>query len=301
LTTILDITIKSKKKMRELILLSLLFISATSNPYVQVFKDSFQNLDNWNLIDQPGSATGNNEWEYYTTRSSNVYIQDLGNNQHALVLQALREDYKDYHYTSGKVISKNHFGPYGFFNIHAKVPKGNGIWPAIWLLPEYSRSVYGSWAACGEIDIMETVCSDGTGYSTLQFGGPWPKNVQYPYPPNNAWYGVDWNVPHKFGVEWQPGYMKFWIDAEVVNGQIQGRLLNEITSDKWYSLDSNGNRYPGNAPFDQSFTIILNLAICGNWPISISGCCDNIPNQTQMTVYDVEVWEMLMMKTPTFN
>ena len=87
--------------------------------------------------------------------------------------------------TSGKVTSKKAYGPYGFFNVRAIVPKGAGLWPAIWLLPTY-KSKYGSWAACGEIDIMETICTDDAGYSTLHFGGAWPHNVQYPLSPKYA-------------------------------------------------------------------------------------------------------------------
>jgi beta-glucanase (GH16 family) len=279
--------------MKGLILLPLLLVAVySSETYTRVFKDSFQNLDNWNLIDQAGSATGNHEWEYYTTRSSNVHIQDLGNNQHALVLRSIHEEYKGYHYTSGKVVSKKPFGPYGFFNVQAKVPKGNGIWPAIWLLPPNGRTTYGSWAACGEIDIMETLCNNPNGYSTLHFGGQWPKNDRYPKG-GNSW-SVDWSQPHKFGVEWQPGFMQFWLDAEVVNGQIQGKQTVRVTADKWYSLDPSGHRYPGNAPFNQPFNFIFNVAVCGDWPNSIAGCCQNIPAQSEMIVYDVEVWEKIM-------
>ena len=100
------------------------------------------------------------------------------------------------------MISKDPFGPYGFFNIKAKVPKGEALWPAIWLLPPHAHSKYGSWAACGEIDIMETICTNTNGYSTLHFGGEYPHQVQYPTGGANAWSGVDWNEPHWFGVEW---------------------------------------------------------------------------------------------------
>lgn len=279
--------------MKELILLPLLCVAVASNSYVRVFKDSFADLNNWNIIEQPGADTGNHEWEYYTKRPVNVQTQDLGNGQQALVLRAVLEEYNEYHYTSGKVISKTAYGPYGFFNIEAKVPKGNGIWPAIWLLPPNARSIYGTWAACGEIDIMETICDTSAGYSTLHFGGPWPNNSQYPYPPNNEW-NIDWNVPHKFGVEWQPDFMQFWLDAEIVNGQVQGTPLVRVTSDRWFSQDTSEKKYSGNAPFNQPFSIILNLAICGDWPSSVPGCCENIPSQTEMVVYDVEIWEKQM-------
>lgn len=73
---------------------------------------------------------------------------------------------------------------YGFFQITARVPKAQGLWPAIWLLPFSSvasndvQSRYGGWAACGEIDIMETVNTNPAWFGTLHFGGEWPNNVQ---------------------------------------------------------------------------------------------------------------------------
>mmetsp|Transcript_27295 Transcript_27295/g.26947 ORF Transcript_27295/g.26947 Transcript_27295/m.26947 type:complete len:143 (-) Transcript_27295:363-791(-) len=132
----------------------------------------------------PGANSGNNEWEYYTDSPNNVYITKV-NGQNALILKAIQENYQGYSYTSGKVTSVRPWGPYGFFNVKAIVPKGNGLWPAIWLLPPNGQSIYGGWAACGEIDIMETICTGTAGYSTLHFGGEWPNNVSTP--PNNQY------------------------------------------------------------------------------------------------------------------
>ena len=73
------------------------------------------------------------------------------------------------------------------------------------------------------------------------------------------------------GVEWQPDFIKFWLNAEVVDGVV---------------------RYPGNAPFNQPFNIILNVAVGGDWPCSIQGCCDNMALPADMVVSLVEVWEM---------
>ena len=105
-------------------------------------------------------------------------------------------------------------------------------------------SPYGGWAACGEIDIMETICEDPAGFATLHFGQPWPKNVQYPKSPANKYpTSVDWDVPHWFGVDWQPDYLTFYLDAEVISGQlVGGTILNKISSDHWYSADSQGKR-----------------------------------------------------------
>lgn len=265
--------------------------SVLAGPYINVLNDNFQNLDNWVAEDFSGAQSGNNEWEYYTSRSVNVYTTNTANGQ-ALVLHAQKESYNGYNYTSGKVHSKQQWGPYGFFNIKSLVPKGNGLWPAIWMIPTGGINQYGSWAACGEIDIMETVCNSDPGLSTLHFGGPYPANTQYPLNGHNQYpFSIDWTVPHWFGVEWQPTFMKFWFDANIVNGEVQGTPIFNIPSSYWYSQNTQGQKYPGNAPFNLPTNIILNLAIGGFWPCSVPGCCENLNVPVNMYVYNVQVWE----------
>ena len=85
--------------------------------------------------------------------------------------------------------------------------------------------------------------------------------------------------------------MQFWLDAEVIGGEIKnGRSLKYITSHHWFSEEVNGSRYPGNAPFDTEFSIILNVAIGGNWPCGV-GCCGTPSLPAYMQVYQVDVWE----------
>lgn len=76
-------------------------------------------------------------------------------------------------------------------------------------IPPGAHNQYGGWAACGEIDIMETICEKDSAYATLHFGGQYPKNVQYPTSGNNYPFTIDWTKPHYFGVEWQPTSMTF--------------------------------------------------------------------------------------------
>ena len=264
---------------------------STYAAYIQIFNDNFDNLDNWKAQVMPGVDSGNNEWEYYTDRPVNVHVGSTPNGQ-ALILRAQKEDYQGYNYTSGKVITNKEWGPYGFFNIKAVVPKGNAIWPAIWLLPPGAHNQYGGWAACGEIDIMETICTWGDGYSTLHFGGEWPKNVQYPTGGANRYpFSVDWSQPHYYGVEWQPSFMTFWFDAHVENGEIKGTKINTIDSSIWYSLKPDGERWPGNAPFNTPTDIILNVALGGYWPCSNTGCCDSVAVPAEMHVFNVQIWE----------
>lgn len=268
----------------------LLSLSLYAHSYTLFFNDNFLDLSNWSPSVQTGSSTGNNELQYYTNRSTNVMttLHTLGQ---CLALSAKKETYLTYKYTSGKVVSKQKFGPYGFINIKALVPKGNGLWPALWLLPKDGYNVYGSWAACGEIDIMETVCSSASAYSTIHFGGAYPNNTMFPTNGQGVYpFAVDWSVPHYFGVEWTSGYLKFWFDASVVNGVIQGTEILNINSSVWFSKDKNGNLYPSPAPFDVPTNIVMNLAIGGNWPCSVSGCCSTIQVPASMYVFNVQVW-----------
>ncbi|CAG9310235.1 unnamed protein product [Blepharisma stoltei] len=272
-------------------LLVLALASMSAATFINVLNDTFQDLSNWKMMVRYSVNSGNKEWQYYTNRSNNVYITQV-NGQNALILKAIQENYLGANFTSGRVYSASSWGPYGFFNVKAIVPKGNGIWPAIWLLPPNSRSIYGNWAACGEIDIMETICTNTAGYATLHFGGESPNTASAPS--NNTYpFIADWSNAHWYGVDWQPTYMSFWYDAQIVNGVITGgNLISSISSSSWYSVNTTtGQRYPGNAPFDTPFNIVLNVAVGGTWPCSRPGCCSNIAAPAQMTVFNVQVWQ----------
>jgi beta-glucanase (GH16 family) len=131
-----------------------------------------------------------------------------------------------------------------------KLPGGQGIWPAFWMMPQ--NSVYGGWAASGEIDIMETINLGAAGgnnlYGSIHYGGPWPQDldttVEYTPAPNMM------SGFHTYAVEWDPGQIRWYFDNVLYS-----------TQTNW---SSTGGVYP--APFNQGFYIILNLAVGGNWP-----------------------------------
>jgi hypothetical protein len=163
------------------------------------------------------------------------------------------------------------------------------------MLPVYN-SPYGGWAACGEIDLMETICESLPSYATIHYGGAFPNNTQWPWPPYNEFpMNVNWSEPHNYGVEWQPTYFRFWFDALVVDQTIQGQDFGYIPADQWFSANDLGERFPGNAPFDQPFNIILNIAIGGNWACQTSGCCSNVESvmPSQMVVNFVQVYQAI--------
>jgi beta-glucanase (GH16 family) len=148
---------------------------------------------------------------------------------------------------------------YGRIEVRAKLPQGQGTWPAIWMLPE--KNTYGPWAASGEIDILEAVnlgvlctkCSGGrenTILGTLHFGGKWPGNKQAST--EIAYPGV-LDGFHTYAIEWF---------ADRIVWQVDGRTFAEQGAGKWFTAAS---KDPG-APFNQPFHLILNLAIGGEFP-----------------------------------
>jgi len=146
---------------------------------------------------------------------------------------------------------------YGKVEVSAKLPQGQGTWPAIWMLPEKDR--YGTWAASGEIDILEAVnlgvpcakCPGGrenTILGTLHFGGKWPNNKhkgeEVPFP------AVLDQGFHTYAIEWGP---------EKITWLVDGKPYAVRTADEWSTTGSAAR----GAPFDQPFHLILNLAIGG--------------------------------------
>ncbi|MDX1694340.1 MAG: family 16 glycosylhydrolase [Ketobacteraceae bacterium] len=202
-----------------------------------------------------GWGGGNNELQYYTARPENSY-QSGG----TLKIVARQESYTGpdgtRNYTSARLRTLNKGDwLYGRFEIRARMPHGQGLWPAIWMLP--TDWVYGGWAASGEIDIMEAVNLQAGGgndiHGTLHYGGPWPDNVHSGtgFTPSASVV----NEFHTYAVEWEPGEIRWYVDGQ-----------HYQTQREWWS---SAGAYP--APFNQRFHLILNVAVGGNWPGSPDG------------------------------
>jgi len=190
---------------------------------------------------------------------------------------------------------------YGRFEIRAKLPSGQGTWPAIWMLP--TDWEFGGWAMSGEIDIMEAVnlkadyVNEETGetlpenrvHGTLHHGRAWPGNV---------YSGVEYDFGdpavnpaddfHVYSVEWEEGEVRWFIDNEHFASQ---------TKEGWYThyTDENGVwRSSGDsaAPFDQNFHLIMNLAIGGAWAANVNEKgVDADLNEAEMLVDYVRVYQ----------
>lgn len=191
-------------------------------------------------IEIDGDGGGNNELQFYTSRTANISVQDG-----ILSITALKEDYLAHEYTSGKIYSQ-YKGDWRFGRIEAriKMPDGKGIWPAFWMLP--TESIYGNWPNSGEIDIVELVgggSGDSTIYGTLHFGPPW-NYTNGTYKLSDAKFSDDYHI---FAIEWSPESIKWYMD------------------DILYSIKT-ANDVSHWKPFQEKFYVMLNLAVGGNWP-----------------------------------
>lgn len=222
--------------------------------------DGFYNYD----ANQWISGWGNNELQTYTNRPTNVQVKDG-----RLRITALKESYQGKGYTSARVKSRARDGSplvnqlYGRIEVRAKLPTGQGIWPAIWMLPQ--DDAYGTWAASGEIDILEAKGQEPTKiHGTIHYGSRWPVNAQstqvYELPRGQSIADF-----HTYAIEWQPGEIRWYCDDVLYS-----------TQNFWWStslLDGAQGRRPTKAddlnpwpaPFDKPFYFVFNVAVGGNF------------------------------------
>jgi beta-glucanase (GH16 family) len=194
---------------------------------------------------------GNHEMQIYTDYPKNVRVEHS-----TLILEAHADNETlsgtQRPYSSGRVRTK-HRGDwkYGRFEIRAKLPKGQGIWPAIWMLP--TDEDYGRWAASGEIDIMEAKGHEPNQiYGTLHYGGTWPHNQSDGSSMHQFASGDYSDDFHVYRLDWHEDVMRWYVDNQ---------LFRETHASQWHSASA-----ASPAPFDKRFHLILNLAIGGNFP-----------------------------------
>ena len=206
------------------------------------------------VFDLGGNGWGNQELEYYTDRPRNASLNGEG----ALAIQALRETYKGSDgvtrdYTSAWIKTQGTFNQaYGRFEARLKIPRGQGLWPAFWMLGADISSV--GWPTCGEIDIMENIGREpsmvhgtihGPGYS----GG---RGIGAPFSlAGGARFADDFHV---FAVEWEPTAIRFYVDTSLYATRTPADLP---AGQRWV--------------YDHPFFLLLNVAVGGSWPGSPDG------------------------------
>lgn len=254
-----------------IVVVSLSFFAAAQDDWTLVWNDEFNSTEidptKWmfdigngfwaNLAAQTDwvAGWGNNELEYYLAENAHIEAGKL-------IITAKQEEYggeaddsmQTFQYTSAKLKTAGLFTrAYGKFEARIKLPVGRGFWPAFWMLPQ--DNAYGGWAASGEIDIMEAKGSYPGGVSgALHYGGQWPNNTfsgdSYDFPADGTI-----NDFHVYGVEWEPGEIRWYVDSVLYQ-----------TQNNWSSQGANQSApYAYPAPFDQSFYLILNLAVGGHF------------------------------------
>lgn len=199
-------------------------------------------------FDIGGKGWGNNELQTYTDRTTNAFV-DNG----LLNIKVLREKFAgpdniSREYTSARLLTENKFTQrYGRFEARIKVPYGQGIWPAFWMLGDNIRTA--GWPRCGEIDIMEYIGREpfkvfgtlhGPGYSGA-------KGLSATHTLTNGKKVSD--EFHTFAVEWEPNVIRFYIDRVLYKTRTPADLP---ISTAWV--------------FDRPFFLILNVAVGGNFP-----------------------------------
>jgi beta-glucanase (GH16 family) len=230
--------------MKYMIIVSVLFVYACKpssdikkeQGYKLVWSDEFDqtavNTTNWNF-NIGGEGWGNNEQEYYTDK--NATIED-GN----LVITCKPETTGSNAYTSSRMTTKGKREfLYGKIEAKIKIPAGQGLWPAFWMLGANIDQV--NWPLCGEIDIMEHINADSIFYGTLHWVND--QKVSAGNKLNAA--PEDFHV---YTIEWNEDAISWLLDGN-----------------KYHSVQIKDN-IQSTEEFHKPFFILLNLAIGGDWP-----------------------------------
>jgi beta-glucanase (GH16 family) len=211
-------------------------------------------LDSTKWVFETGNGSngwGNHEREYYTNSTKNAAMDGAGN----LVITAIKETlapkyrcwYGQCQYTSARIKTQGKFEQaYGRFEARIKIPYGQGMWPAFWMLGNNIQTA--GWPTCGEIDIMENIGREpslvhgtihGPGYSgAAGIGAPYALTS-----------GAFSDAFHVFAVEWEPNQIRWYVDGNLYQSRTPADLP------------------PGSAwVFDHPFFMLVNLAVGGFWP-----------------------------------
>jgi beta-glucanase (GH16 family) len=190
-------------------------------------------LPAWNF-DIGGGGWGNSELEYYTNSTNNC-------NQSGgyLNITARKESMGGMAYTSSRIKSK-YSRAYGRIEASIKIPMGQGLWPAFWMLGTSINSGT-AWPLCGEIDIMEHINSEAQTHGYIH----WDAGGHASYGTAKAGTPQNWNT---YSIQWTSSYIRWFVNGVQFN---EANILNNINSTE---------------EFQKPFFILLNLAVGGAWP-----------------------------------
>jgi beta-glucanase (GH16 family) len=193
-----------------------------------------------------GDGFGNKELEYYTDRPQNLYLENG-----MLVIEAIKEDHRgaegtERGFTSARINTRGKFAQaYGKFEARIKLPYGQGIWPAFWMMGDGTAR----WPDRGEVDIMENIGREpSTVHGTIHGPGySGSKGIGAPFVlPAGQRFSDDFHV---YAVEWEPEAIRWYVDGKQYHSVTPANLP---TGTKWV--------------YDHPFYLLLNLAVGGQWP-----------------------------------
>ena len=227
-----------------------------------------QTMPHWDLVwsdefDQPdgslpdpkkwtfdigGNGWGNHELEYYTNRAANASVRGG-----KLQITAIRENYKGadnvaWQYTSARLKTQGIFTQaYGKFAARIQIPRGQGMWPAFWMLGDDIEK--NDWPTCGEIDIMENIGREPSTVHGSMHGPGYSGDEGFTsifHFPGGVKFADDF---HEYSVEWDPGSSRFFVDDRQY---AEFKPSHLPAGKKWV--------------FDHPFFLLLNVAVGGDWP-----------------------------------
>jgi beta-glucanase (GH16 family) len=231
--------------MKVLLCLFLFPFCLSAQNYSLVWADEFDGptLDGSKWVAEIGTGNGgwgNNELQYYTTSTNNVFI-DTG----YLNIVGRAESVGGANFTSSRIKTQGLYDfQYGRVEARMKVPVGQGLWPAFWMLGSNITTV--GWPLCGEIDVMEHVNNELIIHGTHHYD-----YFGHTYDGGQAW--ADASIFHVYSIEWTANEIIWFLDGV-----------------EFYQTDI-GPSSISKEEFHTPFFLLLNLAIGGNWPGSPNG------------------------------
>ena len=221
------------------------YVTPTTYPgYSLVWAEEFDgaalNSANWNY-ETGATGWGNNELQFYRNDPGNVRVENG-----RMIITARKEQFGGAEYTSARVTTKGKKEfQYGRIDIRAKLPKGQGIWPALWMLGANIGQV--GWPACGETDIMELIGHQPNKvHGTAHWGAAPPSTYRTgTYTLTQGDFSQEYHV---FSLIWVENSMQFLVD------------------DQLYHTVNVGHVSPATYRHTAPFFFIANVAVGGNWP-----------------------------------
>ena len=205
------------------------------------FNGTSLNAENWNYDvgdGCPNCGWGNNELQYYTA-GENLYFQSG-----KMIIEARKENKNGKSYTSTRLTSMNKKSfKFGRIDFRAKIPSGQGIWPAFWMLGDNFPTA--GWPACGEIDILEVLGQQPSKiYSTIHFkSGNTSARVEKSLVTATSLA----DEFHVYSMIWEKDKIKTMVDEKTI-------------------AEFDPSQVSATYPFNEKFFFIMNIAVGGNWP-----------------------------------